>query len=223
MQPVQSVPRATRRLVCIQFLLGVGATLAIALPFLRRTHGLKQLDPQHRYLFVSNHVSLLDTILLGGLCWRSGCYPMLTLGDKSVWHASWVKKILSSKIGFLLERGKLQTNRIEELTTFGRLSRDFHLLVFPEGTRGDGINVAACQPGIYFIAQEARVPIVPVFIANMQHVSTKKGGFHPLRGFRQVEVHYGEPIAPEKYLALGREEFCDFVRQNILAAGTQRD
>ena len=210
MQPVQPVPRATRRLVCIQFLLGIGATLAIALPFLRRTHGLNRLAPPRRYLFVSNHVSLLDTILLGGLCWRSGCYPMLTLGDKSVWHASWVKKILSSKIGFLLERGKLHTNRIEELATFGRLSRDFHLLVFPEGTRGDGVTVAACQAGIYFIA-------------HMQHVSTKRGGFHPLRGFRKVEVYYGAPIAPETYLPLGREEFCDFVRQNIQAAGTKRD
>jgi len=222
MQPVQPVPLATRRLICIQFLLGVGATLVITLPFLRRTHGLNRLDPQCRYLFVSNHVSLLDTILLGALCWRSGCYPMLTLGDKNVWHASWLKKILSSKIGFLMERGKLHTNRIEELATFGRLSRDFHLLVFPEGTRGDGINVAACQPGIHYIAQEARVPVVPVFISNMQHVSTKKGGFHPLRGFRKVEVHYGEPIAPEKYLPLGRQEFCDFIRRNILAAGTPR-
>ena len=34
---------------------------------------------------------------------------------------------------------------------------------YPEGTRGDGVNVAKCQPGIYHIAQAARAPIVPVF------------------------------------------------------------
>jgi len=215
---MQEIYRITRRWKFIQALLGFGATLFLALPYLRRTHGLNRLRSSQKYLFVSNHVSLLDTILLGGLCWRSGCYPILTLGDKNVWHASWIKKMLSSKIGFLVERGKLNQNRIGELQTFGRCGKEFHLMVFPEGTRGDGVHVAAPQPGIYFIAQEARLPIVPVFIENMQFVSTKTGRFHPLGGLRKIEVHFGEPIAPEKYLGLAREEFLEFVRQNITTA-----
>jgi 1-acyl-sn-glycerol-3-phosphate acyltransferase len=207
--------RITRSWKFIQALLGFGATLFLALPYLRRTHGLNRLQASQKYLFVSNHVSLLDTILLGGLCWRSGYYPILTLGDKNVWHASRLKKILSSKIGFLVERGKLNPNRIRELQEFARAGKDFHLLVFPEGTRGDGVNIGSCQPGIYFIAQEARLPIVPVFIENMQCVSTKAGPFHPVGGLRKIEVHFGEPILPEKYLGLPREEFLEFVRQSI--------
>jgi 1-acyl-sn-glycerol-3-phosphate acyltransferase len=210
--------RITRSWKFIQALLGFGATLFLALPYLRRTHGLNRLQPSQKYLFVSNHVSLLDTILLGGLCWRSGCYPILTLGDKNVWHASWLKKMLSRKIGFLVERGKLNPGRIRELQEFGRAGGQFHLLVFPEGTRGDGVNVAAPQPGIYFIAQEARLSIVPVFIENMQFVSTKNGRFHPLGGLRKIEVHYGEPIAPEKYLGLPREEFLELVQRSITTA-----
>jgi 1-acyl-sn-glycerol-3-phosphate acyltransferase len=210
--------RITRSWKFIQALLGFGATLFLVLPYLRRTHGMYRLRPSQKYLFVSNHVSLLDTILLGGLCLRSDCYPILVLGDKNVWHASWLKKILSRKIGFLVERGKLSPNRIEELQTFGRCGKEFHLLVFPEGTRGDGVNVAAPQPGIYFIAQEARLPIVPVFIENMQLVSTKQGKFHPIGGLRKVEVHFGEPILPEKYLGLPREEFLELVRRSITTA-----
>lgn len=186
------------------------------LPYLRRTHGLDRLQPSQKYLFVANHVSLLDTVLLGGLCWRSGFYPILTLGDKNVWHASWLKKILSRKIGFLVERGKLNPNRTRELQEFGRAGKNFHLLVFPEGTRGDGVHVAAPQPGIYFIAHEARLPIVPVFIENMQLVSTKAGSFHLIGGLRKIEVHFGEPILPEKYVGLPREEFLDFVRRSIM-------
>jgi 1-acyl-sn-glycerol-3-phosphate acyltransferase len=210
--------RISRNLVFIQALLGVSAYAGFALTYLRRTHGMERLRPQQRYLFVANHVSLLDTILLGGLCWRSGCYPILTLGDKNVWHTSWIKRLLSSRIGFLLERGKLNPRRIRELQEFGRAGGQYHLVVFPEGTRGDGINVAAPQPGIYFIVQEARLPIVPVFIENMQFVSTKKGRFHPLGGLRKIEVHFGEPIAPEQYLALPRGEFLEFVRRSITAA-----
>ncbi|MEP6663614.1 MAG: hypothetical protein ABJC04_08110, partial [Verrucomicrobiota bacterium] len=59
----------SRKLVCIQWLLGVGVSTFFALPYLRRAHGMERLDPKRKYLFVSNHVSLLDTILLGALCW----------------------------------------------------------------------------------------------------------------------------------------------------------
>ncbi len=215
---VPTHPRVTPGLTFVQWWLGLGATIFLALPYLRRTHGLEGLDSKQRYLFAVNHVSLLDTILLGALCWRANCYPILVLGDKHVWHASWLKKLLSSRIGFLLERGKLNPNRMAELQTFGRAGNEFHLVVFPEGTRGDGVNVATCQPGIYHIAQAARLPIVPVFIANMQLISTKTGRFHPFRGLHKVEVQFGEPIVPENYLALPREEFVEFVRQKIAAA-----
>ncbi|MBI3881401.1 MAG: 1-acyl-sn-glycerol-3-phosphate acyltransferase [Verrucomicrobia bacterium] len=214
MTEIQQV-RRTRGMMIAQFLLGVGATLFLALPYLRRVHGLDRLQPKRRYLFVANHISLLDTIMLGALAWRSGCYPILVLGDRSVWHVSWFHKFLSSRIGFLVERGRLNPGRIRELQAFGRVGSEFHLLVFPEGTRGDGVNVAACQPGIFYIAREARLPIVPVFIENMQLISTKSGPVHPIGGLRKVEVHYGEPIEPERYLEMPREEFVEFVRQSI--------
>jgi 1-acyl-sn-glycerol-3-phosphate acyltransferase len=211
--------RATRGLVFTQALLGIGAWVVLGWPYLRRAHDLGRLDPRKRYLFAVNHVSLLDTIFLGGLCWRSGCYPILVLGDRGIWQASWLKRLLSRRIGFLLERGKLNPNRIQELQEFGRAGSQFHLVVFPEGTRGDGVQVGPCQPGIYYIAQEARLPIVPVFFQNMQRVSTKTGRFHPLAGLRQVEVYFGEPIAPSKYVALPQNEFPEFVRQSITAVG----
>ncbi len=219
MAELRQQPRATRSLLLIQRLLGLGCHLALAVPYLRRAPGLERLRRTQRYLFVINHVSLLDTILLGGLAWRSGCLPILVLGDKNVWHSSWFKRILSRPIGFLLERGKLNPNRIRELHAFGRAGQDFHLLVFPEGTRGDGLTVAECQPGIYFIAQEAQLPIVPVFIENMQLISTKTGRFHLFAGWRKVVVHYGKPIVPEVYAPMPRQEFTDFIRRSIALAG----
>lgn len=204
-----------RQMVVTQSILGACARVLFNGPYLRRVDGLERLRPEEKYLFVANHVSLLDTILLGGLFWQRGYCPILVLGDKTVWHASWIKRALSSRIGFLVERGKLNPRRIDELQTFGRSSQQFNLVVYPEGTRGDGVQVAPCQPGVYYIAQEARVPIVPVFMENMQLVSTKRGGFHPIGGLRKVEVHFGEPIAPATYLPLNREEFTEFVRQNI--------
>src|SRR5205085_7283277 len=127
-----NAPRVTRRLVLTQSLLGLGAHLLLGLPYLRRTHGAQRLRADRRYLFVCNHVSLLDTILLGGLCWRSGNYPILVLGDKHVWKTSWIKRVLSRHIGFLLDRSRLNPGRIEELTRFAHRAGQFNLVVYPE-------------------------------------------------------------------------------------------
>ncbi len=224
MEPIHDLNRrrVTPALRFAQFLLGLASHVFLLLPYLRRVHGMKRLDRRRRFLLVSNHVSLLDTILLGGIVWRAGCYPILVLGDKKVWSASWIRRALSSQIGFLLERGRLNPNRIDELLEFGRLGREFHLLVFPEGTRGDGVNVAECQPGLHYIAQEARLPIVPVFIENMQLLSTKTGPLHLLGSLRKIEVHIGEEIPPEQYAAMPREEFLAHIRTVIAAARNGR-
>jgi 1-acyl-sn-glycerol-3-phosphate acyltransferase len=211
--------RVTGGVVASQFLLGFVLQILIALPFLRRVHGANRLPPARRHLFVANHVSLLDTLLLACIFWRLKRWPILVLGDKRIWHASWIRRLLSRSTAFLLERGKLNPNRIAELQAFGRSGREFQLIVFPEGTRGDGVNVAACQPGIYHIAQAARLDIVPVFIENMQLVSTKTGRFHPIRGWRKVEIHFGDPIPPDAYLGLPRDEFVEFIRRNISDTG----
>jgi 1-acyl-sn-glycerol-3-phosphate acyltransferase len=210
-----SPKKVTGRLRLIQALMGFGADSTLNLLYLRRTFGIEKLDPRRRYLFVCNHVSLLDTIMLGGLLWRSGCYPILVLGDKKVWSVSWLHRALSQPIGFLLERGRLRPDRIGELEDFGRCAGDFQLVVFPEGTRGNGVDVGECQPGVYHIAQTAQVSIVPVFIENMHLVSTKTGGFHFFGGLKKVCFHFGEAVEPEDYLSLSREEFTEFIQHRI--------
>jgi 1-acyl-sn-glycerol-3-phosphate acyltransferase len=217
MEATESV-KVSRRLIAVQAMMGCFAWLLLWLPYGRRVYGIEKLDTQKRYIFVCNHVSLLDTILLGALFWRSGNYPIMVLGDKHVWSVSWVHRMLSRPIGFLLERGKLNPGRIRELQKYGQLANKFNLVVFPEGTRGNGVDVAECQPGIYYVAQEARVPVVPIFIENMQFLSTKAGRLHPIGGLRRIDTHFGTPIPPEDYLSLSREEFTELVRRKITAA-----
>jgi 1-acyl-sn-glycerol-3-phosphate acyltransferase len=210
-------PKISQKLMLVQALMGMAADFTLNLLYLRGTRGLEKLNPRGRYLFASSHVSLLDTILLGGLFWRSGCYPIQVLGDKKVWSVTWLHRALSRPIGFLVERGRMNPARIGELQAFARCTKNFQLVVFPEGTRGNGVDVAECQPGIFYVAQESRAPIVPIFIENMQFLSTKTGRFHPIGGLRKIVVHFGDPIAPEDYLHLSREEFTEFVRAQISA------
>ena len=208
--------KISRGVKLLQHAIGLLFWLTLVLPYARRVRGLDKIPPG-RCLFVCNHVSLLDTLFLSGLLWRTGRLPMLVLGDKGAWNDSWTRRFLSGPFGYLLERGKFNPRRLRELQTFGRAVENFQLIVFPEGTRGNGVDVAECQPGIFYVAQEARVPVVPVFIENMQRLSTKLGKFHPVGGLRKVEFHFGDAVTPENYLRVPREEFPALIRQKIIA------
>ena len=216
-------PRSTRSLRLIQSVMGFGSMAAIGFPFLRRVHGMENVDISRNHLFVSNHVSLLDTVLLGGLLWSKGCCPILTLGDRAVWQASPIRRLLSRHVGFLMDRSRLNSRRVAELETFAKAGSEFQLLVFPEGTRGNGVNVGPCRPGLHVVAHASRLPIVPIFIENMQKVSTKSGRFHPVSGLRQVEVHFGNPISTGKYLQYEREAFGEFIRNSIASLGSRSE
>src|SRR5579871_4590931 len=72
-EPVQ----VSRRLIAVQAVMGFCAWLFLWLPYGRRLYGVEKLDTRQRYLFVCNHISLLDTILLGALFWRSKNYPIM--------------------------------------------------------------------------------------------------------------------------------------------------
>ena len=64
--------------------------------------------------------------------------------------------LLSAQIGFLLERGKLNLDRIQELETFLAVPfRIFTSLFTRKERAGTEFKWPAVQPGIYHIAQES--------------------------------------------------------------------
>ena len=124
MQPVRQT--ATRDLVLTQSVLGACAHLFFVMPYARRVSGLDKLALDKKYLFEWPIMSACyDTILLGGLFWRRGCYRFSFLVTRACGRASALHRALSSRIGFLLERGKLNLDRIHKMETFGRSIEDF--------------------------------------------------------------------------------------------------
>lgn len=198
----------------MQGFLGVVCYFVFGVLYTRKIRG--SIPPKsRRTLFVCNHVSLLDTLLLGGILWSRRSLPVLVLGDRATWREGWLRRFLCWKLGFLIERGGVVRDRIDELKAFGRSSAGFHLLMFPEGTRGDGTTLGELQPGVYFVAKEAKIPIVPIHIKNMRLVSSKTGGVHPIGGIRKIEVQFGEPFAPEEFLPMRRESFMEELRKRM--------
>src|SRR5699024_7557725 len=62
-------------------------------------------------------------------------------------------------------------------------------LIFPEGTRGPGDQVATFQAGLYRLAKHApKVPVVPVTLKNLSRI-LPKGETIPVPHLSQVIVH----------------------------------
>ncbi|MHC4958154.1 MAG: lysophospholipid acyltransferase family protein [Planctomycetota bacterium] len=206
-------PRLRAGTFLIQQFLGVFCYLFVVLPYVRRIKG--RFPKKGNRLYVCNHVSLLDTMVLGGAFWSRRRLPLLVLGDKKTWHKNRVRRMLSARVGYLIERGRITKEIAGKLSDFAHLSAVSNILVFPEGTRGDGVNVKKCQPGIYHVAREAGVPVVPVFLESLQKVSTKSGPLHLLRGLRKVTIHIGQEFDPT---GLDRDALLARVREAIAGA-----
>lgn len=87
------------------------------------------------------------------------------------------------------------------------------VLVFPEGTRGDGEFIGDFKSGGFRLARQASVPIFPVGIRGAGQVGPKHSIlFWPGR----IEVHIGEAITPADVQGLEQPEIIRRVRGRIV-------
>jgi 1-acyl-sn-glycerol-3-phosphate acyltransferase len=92
------------------------------------------------------------------------------------------------------------------------------IVVFPEGTRSEDGALQDLKMGPFYLAEMARVPIVPVGIRGTRNALAKSHLFvHPAR----VEVRIGEPILPGRRGPAERDRLRSAVRSAMseLAGG----
>jgi 1-acyl-sn-glycerol-3-phosphate acyltransferase len=88
------------------------------------------------------------------------------------------------------------------------------LIMFPEGTRGDGITFLRPKPGVGLIAKKTRAAIVPAYIYRSNRL------WRALFGRGRVRVLFGEPIAPDEVERFddskeGYRSLAEFVMERI--------
>jgi 1-acyl-sn-glycerol-3-phosphate acyltransferase len=94
---------------------------------------------------------------------------------------------------FPVNRG--QADRKALRMAIDRLENGRLLLIFPEGQRGDGINLQPAQRGLGLIATKTGVPVIPTLIYGTNKMLPKGGGLHRAK----VGVKYGEQILPSSF------------------------
>jgi 1-acyl-sn-glycerol-3-phosphate acyltransferase len=155
-----------------------------------RFHVHPDIDPKGIYMFAQNHVNMMD---------HCTCYtgtPHFKQGIELAAHFKlpiygWYMK----GRGTIPVRGDVSPKQAyKELSQRIRaeVERGHSLLLFPEGTRTLDGRVGPFQPGVFRIARELEIPIVPVAITGMFEVMHKGAPY--INPGHRVDVYYERPI-----------------------------
>ncbi len=146
------------------------------------------IDPQGTYLFFQNHVNHLDH------CTAYAATPHFKQGVELEDHFAYpiYGAFMRSRGTIPVQRGNLRAlaNLMKRMRA--EVEQGHSLLIFPEGTRTLTGQLGELQPGVFRIAVQLGVPIVPVTVTGMYRVMRK--GSYLIRPGHAVTVHCDAPI-----------------------------
>jgi 1-acyl-sn-glycerol-3-phosphate acyltransferase len=146
-------------------------------------------DPRTPYLFASNHVNLLDHVTM--YC----ATPHFKQGVELESHFR-----IPVYGWFMRQRGTIPVRKgappeVLRESFRAEVARGHSILAFPEGTRTRDGRVGRFRTGVFRIAAEIGLPIVPVTVTGMYEVLRAESA--RMRRGREVTVFCDAPIAPD--------------------------
>lgn len=148
--------------------------------------------PPPPFVYVSNHQSILDILVLGGVL----PYEFKWAAKRSLmkipflgWHLQLAGHVPVDRRAGSRAAAEV-VKRFEEVIHQGK-----PLALFPEGTRSEDGIVRAFKNGGFYAAHRTGVPVVPVALEGT-HRLMKKGSINT--GYGRIPVKVGKPIAVRK-------------------------
>ena len=174
-----------------------------------RVEGLDKIDPAGTYIFMSNHVSNLDPVILMPLIPRRTS----VLVKKELWRLPVVRRAFDLASLVPVER----QNREAAIQSVRRasevMSQGINMMVYPEGTRSADGHILPFKKGPFYLAADTGFPIVPVTMVNTFEI-LPKGKFAAKSGTATLVFH--PPIDPAGFGS--REELMAAVATAISSA-----
>jgi 1-acyl-sn-glycerol-3-phosphate acyltransferase len=176
-----------------------------------KVEGLEKIATDRNYVFVSNHLSYMDTpVFLANIpvqfrfLAKRGLFQVPFLG----WHLK--------RAGHIpVPRGDARA-AVKMMNTAAQMVRErgISLLIFPEGGRSRDGSLGEFKEGGAYIAIQAGVPLVPVALMGTRDVLPFGSG-HIQRG--NVTMRIGDPIPTDQASPRDRMRLTNELRHQILA------
>jgi len=176
-----------------------------------RVEGLEKIAPDGSYVFVSNHLSYMDTpVVLANIpvqfrfLAKSGLFQIPFLGT----HLA--------RAGHIPVPREDARAAVKTMTTAAQVIRDrsISLLIFPEGGRSETGELAAFKAGAAYIAIRANVPLVPIALKGTREILPYGSG--QVRG-GPVTMRIGDPIRTDQLALRDRDRVTAELRNQIVS------
>ncbi|MDQ1465900.1 MAG: 1-acyl-sn-glycerol-3-phosphate acyltransferase [Actinomycetota bacterium] len=153
-----------------------------------RVVGREHVPGAGAYIVAPSHRSMLDIPLAGAITTRR----IRFMGKEPLFRVPVLGAIFRALGGFPVARDGSDVGPVRDSLKI--LQAGEPLVVYPEGTRQRGREIAPLQSGAAYLAAKAGVPIVPIGIAGAEETFRSRRGRLP--GFGRIVVVVGEPILP---------------------------
>ena len=176
--------------------------------------GVDRVPRDGAYVFVGNHQSIYDIpILFSTLPFQLRIIAKASLGFFPVlgWHLRYTGHLL-------VDRGRPGAAALNQVA--GLIERGHSLLVFPEGTRSTDGRVGRFRGGVFLMAVEAGLPVVPVAVIGSRHVM-RKGRLMTCPGEVEVVVH--DPLPTSELTREDVRRLANRARDIVRATVKDRD
>ncbi|MFQ5803036.1 MAG: lysophospholipid acyltransferase family protein [Candidatus Methylomirabilales bacterium] len=161
--------------------------LPLIMPVFRfRVVGKEEVPTTGGVILAANHVSYLDPVFIGVALVERQLHFM---AKEELFRSPLFGGIIRRLHAFPVRRGQGDHAGIRQCLRL--LDQGEVLLVFPEGTRGDGLALREAEEGIGLLAARARCPVVPVHVQGTDKVLPRGQRIprvHP------VTVYFGHPL-----------------------------
>jgi 1-acyl-sn-glycerol-3-phosphate acyltransferase len=145
---------------------------------------------------LSNHQSFIDILVI-----LFGIFPCAFLAKKSLFKIPYFGPLLTYTNSIPIVRGNPAANADLPKQIQKRLSQNFPITAFPEGTRSKTGELLPFKNGIFRIIKEAKAPVFPITIIGAGKVLPPAG----------IALYPGEiKIIPHKIISVEQVEKMSF-------------
>ena len=164
-------------------------------------------------LYMSNHQSFYDPIMVAGPLRRSGHF----MARDTLFRNKYFAKFLTSVNTFPVKREGGDIGAIKEAMRLLKAKKT--LVIFPEGTRTTDGRIGKFLPGSAMLSMKAATWTVPVLIDGAFE-AWPKSNLLPKIGAKII-VQYGQPIHRDEARKHKPAEFVNIVRNQMIEMQTQ--
>jgi len=156
---------------------------------------------------LSNHQSFIDVPII-----LYATFPCAFLAKKSLFKIPYFGQLLARTNSIPVERGNPQANADLPEQVKDRLSRNFPIMAFPEGTRSENGKLLPFKNGIFRIIKQTKAPVFPITLVDTYKVMPKKGiALYP----GEIKIVPHRIISAEEIEKLTAEALKSLVREEI--------